>query len=953
MSVPVGGSDAETTEAPQFPGPGTRAGEIVYIDAPFTLGADNSFQYEDKTIWVNGSLIELWDHSILDFINCSLYFNCSAIECPTIRLHDNSTFSFIRSELIPGDNPFEINAWGSSLSHPSLYINDSLLVNLGSYGIYADFAKVALNNITLVNQSTIGSQIYLVDSIGDIINTEFQGGEIAIDAYYSDVRIENCVFNNLNYGTKTSSECQVNINNCHFGTNTYYMRADGTVSSYPRVFLNDCTFDYFDSASFLTFGYHDIRVRQRPTVHVYNASVPVPGVKVEFPGVGGTPYLSAKTNADGEAYFDYLLLGMQIVDTDINFLTYFIYVTKDGKTLEGEDYWPIGNGGHIYFSNYHPFFYEWEMPYTTLDPGKSWDNTVSLTNIINDDFDTIQTLDITIYSNSAKGIVELNIRKSGNYAELVATWDPWFQELDKAWAGQVSFRLKSVDNWGLSSVSEPMMFWTTQSITSSPVIDPLPVIEVIEDTPKDNALDLRKYIHDSDDDFEDLNIYVYHPHPAVVLDVDDEGFLDITYLADNFTGEYVYQIYAEDTYNSGGAYGTVRVHNVNDPPVPTEDFISGGTYQIEEDVEQQYNIPDMFYDSDSIMEFSISYNANITLELKDNPKYGQNITITPAPDYHGQEEISIYALDGYSKAEVKVTVKVVPTNDPPIIRCQSYFQVVTGERLEFYVNGYDPDGPQEKLTYRSTITDPYGNPYDEDRVLYLDRVTGKFTWVPQEDEEGTHHIEFTVSDGPESVNLTVTIEVLVDNHLPRARIDSPNTYIQSYNTEEPILFDASNSSDQDLNDSSLLQYRWISDIQGELGYGQRFFIYLIEGQHQITLELSDGKEGVVAWTEIYVDGVGIIPPDDDNVTPQENRTWNIPEYKQSKEDNTMGYVLLVILGLLLAVVIGYVFIFHNRTPLAQLQYLMKSDRAALGQAYRDRERRRQERHLAEEEEENY
>jgi hypothetical protein len=183
-----------------------------------------------------------------------------------------------------------------------------------------------------------------------------------------------------------------------------------------------------------------------------------------------------------------------------------------------------------------------------------------------------------------------------------------------------------------------------------------------------------------------------------------------------------------------------------------------------------------------------------------------------------------------------------------------------------------------------------------------------------------------------------------------ARIDLPNTYIHSYNTEEPILFDASNSSDQDLNDSSLLQYRWISDIQGELGYGQSFSIYLIEGPHQITLEVSDGKEGVVAWTEIYVDGVGTTPPDDDNVTPPENLTWKPPKYESSKQDNTMGYVMLVILGVLLAVVIGYVFIFHNRTPLAQLQYLMKSDRAALGQAYRDRERRRQERHMAEEDE---
>jgi len=927
----------------------TRSTSVVVINGNLEMDTPDHIYYNDTTIYILGDSLNLSKGAHLSLTNCTLQFNNTPLTCGTIRVNQSSRFDLLGCTVLSLCDKLMFDVLGDLFQRPYIGIKDTVLVNVAEYGIIGNKAEYLLDNVTFENYTANLAPLDLVNSKLVLYNNTFDSMDTAVVLQGSLARIKWCDFKNQYYAVRAVQWNDVLIAECTFDDMDYLISCFGTSgSSSPQVIIRDCTYDYFSTSMFDVVGYNWIEVYHKTDVYVENGYEALPNVPVEMDD-GSWPTDKTDSDINGYAHFPSQMM-MQIIDESIAYVNSTFTVTYNGLALSKYNVWPMSGAGMVYFTNRYPNF-KYVSFDPTLNPDDAYQNSMLLSTYVSDYEQSLSDLNISIHSNSAKGIIDMEIPSGTTFIKV--TWDAWFEQLNKQWAGTVSFRLRVEDGWGLVSYSDSYEFTVLSSVNSEPIIDDIPSLDLLEDTPKDNILDLKKYIHDPDDDFQDLTITIptvsAGGEPDVELSIDEDGFLDVVYFKKNFTGYFLYEILVEDDDgHSTYSYPLLYVQNVNDPPAISYPYAGKPTYQVEEDSYELFSSEDLFIDSDSTLEYKTEYNPNVTVELGETVWwYGQDLYIEPAENFSGTQDVTIYALDGYTSTELSITVEVLPVNDAPVIKCREIYQVTVGDRLEFNVQGEDPDGQADMLKYRSSITDAYGNPfYGDERILYLDPVTGDFTYVPQEHEEGTIDFVLQVTDTSENTTTkNVSIEILVSNHLPHAWIDSPNKY-DTYYDDEPVLFSSENTYDLDLDDPNDLQFRWVSDIQGELGYGRMIYLDLIKGMHHISLYVFDGEDTVTAWVDQVqvVASINITPPpppiEDDSTS---NRTWEIPEYKEDVEDaNTMGYVILLILAVLVIVILGYVVISQSRTPLSQLAYLLKDDRYALREEYRERERKRQE-----------
>jgi PKD repeat protein/N-acetylneuraminic acid mutarotase len=115
---------------------------------------------------------------------------------------------------------------------------------------------------------------------------------------------------------------------------------------------------------------------------------------------------------------------------------------------------------------------------------------------------------------------------------------------------------------------------------------------------------------------------------------------------------------------------------------------------------------------------------------------------------------------------------------------------------------------------------------------------------------GNHEFFFEFSDGKNSVRdppggVYSGPEILNRNPVPI--IDFPSTG-ERFTPSEPVEFSASTSYDPDDDD---LDFRWISSISGELSTSPAFIKSMAEGDHLVTLEVTD-EHGAANATQISI-----------------------------------------------------------------------------------------------------
>ncbi len=283
------------------------------------------------------------------------------------------------------------------------------------------------------------------------------------------------------------------------------------------------------------------------------------------------------------------------------------------------------------------------------------------------------------------------------------------------------------------------------------------------------------------------------------------------------------------------------------------------TYYIHEDLGDGNDLIDLeeyFWDEkdDDALNFEINYEENNTLlEAQVDGRYVD--FIQNQENWFGASSFQVKATDSDLLECLSniFYVTVIPTNDPPIIEDingkaiindQIEFILTQNEYFNATMNVLEVDG--EQLSFTTNISMPNFN---------FGRSNGSIVFLPSNDDVGIIYTNITVTDE----NLTkdiVNITFIVNNVNDRPEVPVIVSPLDGdeFKTTDIIKFN-SKCDDKDLYIAGVfeeLKISWWSDIGGKIGDGPLLAgIFLTEGQHQITLRVTD-QEGLSNTASISI-----------------------------------------------------------------------------------------------------
>ncbi|WP_197465357.1 Ig-like domain-containing protein [Marinomonas sp. TW1] len=263
------------------------------------------------------------------------------------------------------------------------------------------------------------------------------------------------------------------------------------------------------------------------------------------------------------------------------------------------------------------------------------------------------------------------------------------------------------------------------------------------------TIDALANASDVDGDTLTLSSPIVPANQGTVAIVD--GKLVFTPAAD-FNGEATITYTVEDgNGNSDTATVTVTVNPVQDTPV-----VNDSTASVDEDgtvtIDALANASDA--DGDTLTLSSPSVPANQgTVSIVDG-----KLVFTPAADFNGEATITYTVEDGNGNSDTAtVTVTVNAVQDAPVANNDSAAtNVNTQVTIDVLANDTDADG--DTLTLSNPVV-----PAGQGSASVVD---GKLVFTPATDFNGYVDVTYTVSDGTDSTQATVTIAVGEVNQTP-------------------------------------------------------------------------------------------------------------------------------------------------------------------------------------------
>jgi hypothetical protein len=212
---------------------------------------------------------------------------------------------------------------------------------------------------------------------------------------------------------------------------------------------------------------------------------------------------------------------------------------------------------------------------------------------------------------------------------------------------------------------------------------------------------------------------------------------------------------------------------------------------------------------------------------------------TPANDDVGEYHVTVNVSDGNGGYDqTTFLLKVGNVNDEPVViddidQYSLYEDTVdTGVDLNEWFQ--DADGGELQFDFK-------GN----NRIGLKALADGTLEITPQRDWSGMETVKFTATDHRYTVTKEVRVYVLPVNDAPT------NASIQL--EERTTLYRVWGSAqDADLSYGDELTFTWGSNISGELGTGEEMEFTLPEGEHLITLTVTD-KEGCYCQAELELE----------------------------------------------------------------------------------------------------
>ncbi|HGS5466367.1 TPA: tandem-95 repeat protein, partial [Vibrio parahaemolyticus] len=292
------------------------------------------------------------------------------------------------------------------------------------------------------------------------------------------------------------------------------------------------------------------------------------------------------------------------------------------------------------------------------------------------------------------------------------------------------------------------------------------------------------------------------------------------------------------------------VNRVNDAPT-VENAIAGQVLSEDFDA-YTIDLNEVFKDSDSSLEFSVSGNDNIQISIVNGVA-----TITPTADWNGKETITFTAKDP-SGESVNQTVDftVAPVVD---IEADSA-DVVEDTPTIINVLGNDTFESTDKVV----SLDAENGPKNGTVIVNND---GTVTYTPDDNYVGEDTFTYIVTSGGVSESTTVSVDVTPENDAPVAKGDTAIT-----DEDTPVTIDVlPNDTDVD-GDKLSIESASVPKEQGtvEVVNGKLVFTPAenFNGDAEITYTVTDGALTDQATVKVTVNAVNDTPVVESNVADQ-------------------------------------------------------------------------------------
>jgi hypothetical protein len=255
------------------------------------------------------------------------------------------------------------------------------------------------------------------------------------------------------------------------------------------------------------------------------------------------------------------------------------------------------------------------------------------------------------------------------------------------------------------------------------------------------------------------------------------------------------------------------------------------------------------------------------LEVVINTDSG-HVTLVPAHDWNGEENLTFMATDGEFNVTQTVTVNVVPVNDipsiatvdgEPVVGDTITYTIKQGDLLEIHFTVADVEGDEVIAIVNSSL-------------VILDEDAHLISFQADNDAVGTLRFGLRIYDVVSidekvSLNFVIIIENKNDE-MGDPQITSPGLG-ESFKVNQSISFEGI-CDDPDIQYGQMLNYTWESNISGILGFGSSLTVRILEpGLHRITLTVSDPDFSKTVSVDVDIKPLEDVtppppPPDDDD-----------------------------------------------------------------------------------------
>lgn len=425
-------------------------------------------------------------------------------------------------------------------------------------------------------------------------------------------------------------------------------------------------------------------------------------------------------------------------------------------------------------------------------------------------------LSVTVTKKPAHGSLEVDAAK-GSYAYQPA----------KDFAGDDGFSFTVSDGHASAKGNVAIL---VRNLNDPPSVQPL-ALSGDEDT------EIKGKVIAKDPDADHIFFTLKSEPKTGDAELDEAGNVTFT-PAKDFVGTESFNVEVSDFAGGTIVAVTATVRPVNDAPVAAEDSFRGN-----EDQPITGAVKATDVDKDALRFALAKWPKNGMIELSPDGKW----KLMPNANWHGEDSFVAEVSDGKATAQATVAITIKPVNDAP----QAVDAAVTTSEdtaVKGSIKGTDID--KDALEYAIGKAPKLGQ-------ATIDARSGAFVYQPSANSNGDDTFSVKVSDGPATVEVTVSARIAPVNDAPVA------TASEKKGDEDVALPGALRATDVDQDTLSYAITAMPKNGAVELNPSTGAYAYTprtdFHGNDAFRWEVSDGKLKASAEVKMTIAAVNDAP----------------------------------------------------------------------------------------------